>query len=275
MIVVASTAWSAVAAEINEDATAGLLTHAFRSLKTKGGSRVDRRIVARVDPDANGNVLVTTAEGVLTRSAGMAAALVVATEMNRGLLDRCPDFAVHAAVLASQAGVLAMPAESGTGKSTLAAACLQRGFGYVSDEALVLTPNGVVLPYPRPLALSAWSRAAIGITGPPGTADPSADSPDEEGLVDPLEVGRVAAASCATRVHAIIRLRRCSGAPSLTRMPRSQGAVELLRNSFNHFRDPAGSVALAHEVAARAEAFELSLPNPNEAADLLAAHFGT
>lgn len=274
MIVVAATEWSAVAAEIADDVTGRLLASAFRSLEHREDSQVDAPIVARVSKGSDGYVDVTTAAGIVTRSAGMAAALDVATEFNRELLDRCMHFAVHAAVLSTRGGTLALPAESGTGKSTLAAACLRQGFGYVSDEALVVTLDGAVLPYPRPLALSRWSRTAVGITENPRSGATSKHCVDGEELVSPLQLGQVVFSPAAADVRAVIRMRRRSGDPLLTRLPRSQGATELLRNSFNHYRDPAGAVALVHRVAERAESFDLGLDDPSAAAELLASHFG-
>ena len=101
----------------------------------------------------------------------MDAALEVATEFNRALLDQCPHLAVHAAVLAAAGGVIALPGESCAGKSTLAAACTVQGFGYLSDEALVLTSEGTVVPYPRPIALSSWSRTAVGVPAGMGASE--------------------------------------------------------------------------------------------------------
>jgi len=60
---------------------------------------------------------------------------------------------IHAAGLALPDGrVFAFAAPSGTGKTTL---CRELGtrFGYVTDETLAVTPDGTVIPYPKPLSV--------------------------------------------------------------------------------------------------------------------------
>lgn len=60
---------------------------------------------------------------------------------------------LHACGIASDDGrVLAFVAASGTGKTTIARALGAR-FGYVTDETVAVTPEGRVLPYPKPLSV--------------------------------------------------------------------------------------------------------------------------
>jgi len=62
---------------------------------------------------------------------------------------------VHAGCVAGQGGVL-LPGQSGTGKSTLTAACVEVGLSYLSDEFAVLDLEHVELvPYAKPLGLEA------------------------------------------------------------------------------------------------------------------------
>lgn len=77
----------------------------------------------------------------------------------------------HAAGLCTTDGrVLGLLGPSGTGKTTAAAYLGTRGFGYVTDETLAVTPDGQVVPYPKPLA----HRTADPVKGSLG--------PDELGL---------------------------------------------------------------------------------------------
>jgi len=67
---------------------------------------------------------------------------------------------LHASAVSDGDRVLAFTADSGGGKSTLAAALAGRGFRHVCDDTLVLsvTPDGIFgLPDPKPLKL--WSDA--------------------------------------------------------------------------------------------------------------------
>ena len=60
-------------------------------------------------------------------------------------------------------GLLSCQAGRGAGKSTLTAACRQLGFGYMTDEIAVLLESGLIRPFPKPLRLSTWSRAVLGV----------------------------------------------------------------------------------------------------------------
>jgi len=60
---------------------------------------------------------------------------------------------LHSACVGDRGAVL-LPGESGTGKSTLAAACVAAGLSYLSDEyAAVDQSLGLVVPYAKPLEL--------------------------------------------------------------------------------------------------------------------------
>jgi hypothetical protein len=82
--------------------------------------------------------------------------------LNEVVLDDFRGVAIHAGVVAQGRDAIAIPGKSGAGKSTLTAACVAAGFSYVSDEALCIDRStGDVVPYPRPLMLSATSRHLI------------------------------------------------------------------------------------------------------------------
>ena len=276
MRIIVATAWAAAAADIEDPKTAEVLTRVFAALQPHPGQTPRQAsVVVRVTPTGPGFVEVRTDSGGVRCRTGMDAAVAVATAINGWLLGACPHLAMHAAVVSTPAGALAFPAASGAGKSTLAAACLRAGFGYVSDEALVLTPQATVVPYQRPLALSPWSLAAIGLPA----VDELSGNPSENGpaevLVDPLSLGRVPREATAQPVRAVLRLRRGSGGPSLSELPRSDGLVELLTNCFNHYRDPGPAVELAHSVVLGAQVLELTMGDPISSAQLVASSFGT
>ena len=71
--------------------------------------------------------------------------------------DRIP---IHAAGVASAAGVVLMPGEKGSGKSTLSLWLAQRGYAYFGDELLWIDPTSALLePYPKAAAIKAGSFA--------------------------------------------------------------------------------------------------------------------
>lgn len=60
---------------------------------------------------------------------------------------------LHAGGVVSAAGAVLLPAPSGAGKSTLTLGLLQRGLGYLSDEAVALTGDGSLHGYPKPVSI--------------------------------------------------------------------------------------------------------------------------
>ena len=90
----------------------------------------------------------------------------LSSALNSTAMELTPHLAVHAGVVRRGDIVVAFPARSGVGKSTLTGACLREGFEYVSDEALCLSyDDHLVHPYPRPIGLSAWSAPELGVNG--------------------------------------------------------------------------------------------------------------
>jgi hypothetical protein len=65
---------------------------------------------------------------------------------------------VHAGVVAVDGRALLLPGRSLSGKTTLTAALLRAGASYGSDEYAVLSADGLVQPYPRPLAIRGPQR---------------------------------------------------------------------------------------------------------------------
>ena len=190
-----------------------------------------------------------------------------ATAVNAAALDAAPHFAVHAGVVAYDGVAVAMPAVSGTGKSTMTAACLRRGFRYVSDEALCLSyDDGAVLPYPRPIALSPWSVDAVGASGR-GTPVVG------EYLLTAEDLGSARHEQPTRLGHLVILDRREATVPALHPEARPSGVTLLLQLSFNHYRRPEDAVRLAADVIAGAVVWRLEYSDPLEAADLLWTSF--
>jgi HprK-related kinase A len=61
---------------------------------------------------------------------------------------------VHAAVVERSGGALLLPGPPGSGKSTLCAGLVSRGWRLLSDELMLLDPaSGYIVPLPRPISL--------------------------------------------------------------------------------------------------------------------------
>lgn len=201
-------------------------------------------------------------------TAMVVAALVAA--LNTAAVDGFTGLAVHAGAVALDGRVVAFPAASGEGKSTLAAACLLAGFDYVSDEALCLSlPDGAVVAYPKPLMLSSESRALL---GGPGPAAPFPGASDEVAL-DPAALG-AGPARGGLRLSDVVVLARRPGPAALEPLPPADAVTALLGMAFNHFKRPGESFRLVTSLARTVRAWRLGHDDPVAAGVLLRERLG-
>jgi Coenzyme PQQ synthesis protein D (PqqD) len=182
------------------------------------------------------------------------------TAINVSAVALTPTFAMHAAVVGRAGHTVVLPGPSGQGKTTLTAALLQLGWDYVSDEALSLRwSDGSIVPYPRPLALSTWAAAELGVNGAPAGQDV---------VLPARELARVAT-DVAPPVGVVMLLRDGSEPPRLERLHRAEGVAELLRRGFTHFQRPQRALELLAELVAPADVCVLRHGDPQRAAALL------
>ena len=219
-------------------------------------AELTRLLTPFADPAPDGGPAWPVAAPAHTSAADALPAVLA--EINTTALAEADLFAVHAGAVARGDRVVAMPAVSGTGKSTLTAACLRAGLDYVSDEALCLDwDTGLVSPYPRPIALSPWSAAAVGLPAP---ADEVAEM-----LLTAQDLGAVTATPPLTAAHVVL-LERGDGGPRLEPVSRGDAVAELLRRAFTSWRRPERAFALVHEVVGRAGTWRLTLGDPTASA---------
>lgn len=189
-------------------------------------------------------------------------------ELNAVALDAFAGFSVHAGVLGRGEHAIALPAESGGGKTTLVAAALLAGFDYVSDEALCVDfDSREVVAFPRPLVVSTWSRDCVG-AGRAGV-----ELAAGEWALTPGHLGADVAVS-PLRLTDVVHPVRRPGPAALLRCEKSAAMGWLLGQSFNHYRRPVPSFTLAADLARRAHAWSLEFDDPHDAAHLLLERLG-
>lgn len=186
----------------------------------------------------------------------------VCTEINAAAVNQFKGFAAHAGVVAANGAAIAFPATSGGGKSTLTAAGVLAGFEYVSDEALCLArESGRVLPYPKPIELFAWSRAALALE----------ESAEDDGLklsFTAEDLGSTNAEEELALEHIVIP-ELSEARAQLTEGSPTDAFGALLGMSFNMYKRPEEYFRLIGTVANRARAWRLVYQDPLEAAELL------
>jgi len=189
-------------------------------------------------------------------SADEAAAAVVAG-LNNAAIAHSPYYAVHSGVAGVDDRIVALPAASGRGKTTLTAALTRQGFDFLSDEALVFSDDGTVIPYPKPFALSQWSAALVGVEAGEG-----------ETLATAGDLGVEVAKG--GRLTDLIVSEYGQEELTLDPLPKSRAVAALIEYSFNHFKDPERAFRIATEVARASRVWKLGYDSPIEAAELIA-----
>ncbi|HEY5799198.1 MAG TPA: HprK-related kinase A [Burkholderiaceae bacterium] len=184
---------------------------------------------------------------------------------------------VHAAVVERDGLCAILPAPPGSGKSTLCATLIHRGWRLLSDElTLIQLRDRMVVPLPRPVSLK---NASIGIVRNyvPGVTVSSPVSDTVKGTVAQIRppADSLARDGEACRAGWIVFPRYVAGSlPVLDAMPRSRAFMEIADNAFNYsLLGAAGFDALADVVdGARCFTFSYSqLDDAVAAFDNLAA----
>jgi hypothetical protein len=187
------------------------------------------------------------------------------SEINQTALEGFDDLASHAGVVALGERAIAFPASSGGGKSTLAAACVQAGFQYVSDEALCLDlATRRVVPYPKPCALSPKSRDLLGIE----RGDPTFVSEDREALFTAEDLGGRTASGDLV-LHNVVLAERGDGRVGLDPLTSAEVVAGVLKYSFNHYKHPEESFRVMVDIARHCRGWRLTYREPLQAVSLL------
>jgi HprK-related kinase A len=144
--------------------------------------------------------------------------------------------AIHAATLERHGRALLMPAPPGSGKSTLCAALVTRGWRLLSDEfALVDVTTGALLPIPRPLALKDQSIALLRAWAPDAYFGPEVDNNEGERVAYMRPAaGDVQATAPAVPGWIVIPTFAAGASVSVHPVSRARALLHLADNSFNY-----------------------------------------
>ena len=144
---------------------------------------------------------------------------------------------IHSAVVERDGICCILPGSPGSGKSTLCAALVSRGWRLFSDEmALIDLETGLLTPSPRPISLKNQSIGLIQNFWPASRFGPECHGTDKGTVAHtaaPLE--SVLAQDQASKPTHILFPKYIPGhPPTLKTIPKHQAMMKLIESCFNH-----------------------------------------
>jgi hypothetical protein len=244
---------------VDDSKLARLLAHLLDDVRVApGGEPVEEfEIVGQAE---GGWILRHNGEGILQTTSEASLVERFLATLNELVLDEFTGVAIHAGVVAQGRDAIVIPGPSGAGKSTLVAACLRAGFAYVSDEALCVDRFTLgVIPYPRPLMLSAASAGLVARKPPYPIEGKMA--------LTPADLGGTTASVPLRLAHVILADRGSS--LSLKPIAPSSAVPELLERSFGGRDVRVSTFELLATAAMGCRAWRLGYEDAIDAAALL------
>lgn len=144
---------------------------------------------------------------------------------------------IHAAVVERGGRALVIAADPGSGKSTLCAALVHRGWRLLSDElAMVSLADGRLLPIARPISLKNASIPLVQGFGPEVTIGPMAHDTAKGTVAHMKPPAASVAARQATALPGLILFPKFTAGAALEIEPvgPAHALLELVRHTFNY-----------------------------------------
>jgi hypothetical protein len=188
---------------------------------------------------------------------------------HRVVVDSDRYLLLHAAVASFNGSGILLPAAMDSGKTTLVAGLVQRGCGYLTDEAAAIDPaTHTVVPYPKPLTIDRGSWDALAELRPalddrfvPYVRDQwhvTADS------IRPGAIGE----PCPVRLIATPRYE--AGAETrLEPISRAQAVLMMAEHAFNFASHKSRGLDTLAEVVRGSECYRLTIGSLDAACDLI------
>lgn len=178
----------------------------------------------------------------------------------REAIKHAPGLLLHAGAVARDGQAVIFPGESGTGKSTLTAACVRRGFGYLTDEVVAIDLcSSTMTGFARPLMLTRWAAAELGLDVMPGKPKVP---------VTAERLGGTTVGGSLYPAH-IVELRHGAVETALEPMTAGETLTSILRASFNHHRHGERAWRAAGDLAGRARGWRLDVTDLDSAVDAI------
>ncbi len=206
------------------------------------------------------------------REPGNAAAWLL-WHVNRAVVDASSEHVLlHSAGVSRDGLGVVLPGAPGSGKTTLCAALVQRGYGYLSDEVVAVADDDAMLfSFPKSFALEEGSIEALwGPGGPHGSGGVADHLPGaEKRHVTPDRV-RAGAVSGGCRARLVVAPRYRAGCrTALSRLGTADALTVLVANGVNMQRHGGAGIRRLAALAKRSACFTLEFSDLEEACRLV------
>jgi HprK-related kinase A len=191
---------------------------------------------------------------------------VIATTAHRYLM-------LHSAVVERSGLAVLMPGDPGSGKSTLCAALLGRGWRLLSDEFVLLRPeDGMLVPMPRPVSLKNRSIELIRHATPElrfGPVISGTPKGDVALAAPPLDSIRRQHEPARPRWVVFPKWQADAPGPQLTALSRAQAFADLTDHAMNYEITGETGFHTVSRLVRDCEAFRFSFNRLDEALDTI------
>lgn len=239
---------TAVEIEYNNDEARELIHFLFRDLSPDGAPVSNRRFdVIMVGKPARISLWQEEKQLYFGESKHALASILVNEILYECIVNNSADQALHAAALACGDKGILLPGKSGSGKSSLAAWLTVWGCTYLTDELVLLSPEGLIRSFTRPFTLRQPTLAAL---TPTVHIDQAECFVGEAGTMVPHRCLNPRWAASTPRLCCLVFPKFIEHHPAtLTKLTNAQGCMQLMgcyvnaRNFAGHgFSELAGFV---------------------------------
>jgi HprK-related kinase A len=180
---------------------------------------------------------------------------------------------IHAAVVERQGRAIIFPAPPGSGKSTLCAGLVNRGWRLLCDElTLVRLQDGRVDPFPRPVSLKNESIDVIRRFAPEAVVGPVVHDTTKGTVahLKPPSDSVVRMHETAEPAWVVFPQYKPSEAPRLTPVPRARAFMRVAEHTFNYSLLGAKGFRALAQLIDSTDCFDFSYSQLEEAVALFA-----
>ena len=175
---------------------------------------------------------------------------------------------IHAAVVERASLALVLPAPPGSGKSTLCAGLVSRGWRLLSDELALIAPEtGQIAPLARPISLKNASIGVIGRFAPEALIGPTVHDTLKGSVAHlrpPAESVRRQAEAAMPRW--VVTPRYAPGEPARLRpLPKGRAFMQLADSAFNYEMHGRRGFDLLGKLIASCDCYEFTYADLDEA----------